>query len=92
VSQLYPIHILGKRFLVTIPMVGVYLLVALAIIIIGSLGIFKFGGWLGLLAAVLLTGSVTKNGKVYTLIPHEFTRKLFTALFLWSGVGYFFFG
>jgi hypothetical protein len=91
-SQRYPISIFGKRFLATVPVIVTFLLVALVIFIISLLGIFKFGGWLGLLAAFMLTGSVTKNGKEYALVPHELARKLFTALVLWGGVGYYFFG
>jgi hypothetical protein len=88
----YPVTLLGKKFSVPGGAVALIMLTMLVLWVISLLGIFKFGGWLAILAAILLSSSVTARGKQLTLIPYPKVLKIAGFVVFWAGVFYYFFG
>jgi hypothetical protein len=88
----YPVTFLGKKFSVNGSAFVLIMLTLLVLWVISLMGIFKFGGWLAILAAILLTSSVTARSKQLTLIPHPKVLKIASFVVFWAGVFYYFFG
>jgi hypothetical protein len=88
----YPVTFLGKKLSVNGSALVLIMITMLVLWVISLMGIFKFGGWLAILAAILLTFIVTVNGKEWSLIPHPKVLKIAGFVVFWAGVFYYFFG
>lgn len=90
--QRYNVTLFGKPFNVNKSGFVLIILYTIFIWVTGIMGVFKFGGWLAILALFALTGSVTINRKTYSLIPFEKVRTVISIAATYSGALFYFFG
>lgn len=90
--QRYNVKFFGKQYTTNTTGLVLHFFFTIFIFITGLMGVFKFGGWLAILALFALTSSVTFSGKTYSLVPFEKVRSVISPVAIYGGVLFYFFG
>ncbi len=83
----------GKKRQITGKQFAVFGILAVCFFIVGLIGLYKLGGWMLLLGAIILSASFStedhRGERKYAIIQNEKARSIFSGIALWSGVIYF---